>query len=222
VFPVVTRRTVRVVLADSDAALRARLAGMLADASRDEPNTAMEVVAEATSGEQAARVAIELRPDVVVMDLLAPGLDGVAAIRRIRAAGAAAGVLVMTSAENAEYVAGAIKAGAIGIASKDASAPDILHAIREIAHGRPTVDPRSEPPPHEGSPPTPRPPFDALTPREFEALRLMARGKSNRQLSAELPLGIGSVRPLVDSIVAKLGVADRREATQLAVRHGLR
>jgi DNA-binding NarL/FixJ family response regulator len=213
------RRTVRVVLGDHEPHTRQRLAATLAALTAGGPGApSLEVVGEAATGEDTARLASKLRPDVVIMDLMAPELGGIDAVRRIRAAGAVAGIVVLATPENAAYIPRAVEAGAIGVSPKDAAPRDLLDAVRSAARGRPTVDSRSQSPPVGARDPAPSP-FDTLTPTEADVLRLIANGKSNKETATALQLTVSSVRGHINQILAKLGVVDRTQALEFAASH---
>ena len=214
---------VRVLICDDQEIVRAGLDMLLAG----EPGIA--VVGEATDGVEAVRLAAELEPDVVLMDVRMPGLDGIEATRRIRAAAGADAprVVILTTFDLDEYVFGAFRAGASGFLLKDAPRQQILHAVREAADGQALVAPSVtrrliE---HFVSPVAPagvRPKeLDDLTPRESEVLKLIGQGYSNAELADHLVLSEKTVKTHVGRILAKLGLRDRVQAVILAYEAGI-
>jgi len=186
----------------------------------EEPD--VEVVGEAANGAEAVTLASRLHPDVVLMDLLMPEMDGIEATRRCRAASPSSQVLVLTSFSEDHKVREAIQAGAIGYLLKDVLKTELLQAIRSAAQGLPTLHPEAQRQlmrqvvaPQEPSP------FEALTERERDVLRCIAQGNSNKEIAALLRLTEGTVKGYVSSILLKLDVADRTQAALYAVKHGL-
>lgn len=207
---------VRVLIADDHPVVREGLRLMLGDARER-----IEVVGEASSGDEAVRLADVLQPDVVLMDLMMPAGDGVQATKRLADRGASCRVLVLTSYGNDEQVRDAIRAGAIGVLLKDARREAVLEAIVAAAAGVPTLHPQVQQQLMRelASPPDPSP-FDMLAPRERDVLRLIAAGSANKEIAAELNLSVGTVKGYVSAVLEKLGVADRTQAALLAVKHG--
>jgi DNA-binding NarL/FixJ family response regulator len=217
-------RKLRVVLVDDQALVRTGFQ-MILDETDD-----IEVVGQAGDGARAIEVVRSAHPDVVLMDIRMPGMDGVEATRRIRAqagGGAQARVLILTTFDLDEYVYAGLEAGASGFLLKDALAADLVAAIRVVASGEavtaPTVTRRliSH---FVGSAPVRRRRADilgALTARECEVLTLIARGLSNGQISALLCLSEGTVKTHVNRIFSKLGLRDRVQAVILAYQAGL-
>ena len=207
---------IRVLVADDHPVVRQGLRAFLGS----RPGVA--VVGEAATGEEAVAEAARLRPDVVLMDLVMPGLGGVEAIRRIRAADPAARVLVLTSFSSDDQVLPAVQAGAAGYLLKDVDPPALEAAVRAVHRGggplSPSVGARVLA--EVAAAPAPRA-LDALTARELEVLRLLARGRSNRELAAELYVSEKTVKTHVSAILAKLRLADRTQAALVAVREGL-
>lgn len=207
---------IRLLIADDHPVVRAGLAGLLSD----EPG--LEVVAEASDGEQAVRMAAATHPDVILMDLRMPGVDGVAATARI--AGGEAGspaprVLILTTYESDDQILAAIEAGAQGYLLKAAPQAEIVAGIRSVAAGQSALSPqvavrlvqrmrRPEP-------------STLLTARETEVLRLVASGRSNKQIAAALGIGESTVKTHLLKTFEKLGVADRTRAVTLAMERGL-
>jgi NarL family two-component system response regulator LiaR len=195
------------------------------------------VVGEAASGDEAVRLVAECRPDVLLTDLVMPGVDGVEAIRRIRAAGQDVGIIVLTSFSGADQVIPAIQAGADGYLLKDAGPATLGDAIRAVHRGEPMLAPEAaaavmakvadgpgSPSPAVGaveSPPPSNPDLDRLTAREREVLAALGRGLSNRQLADELFISEKTVKTHVSSVLSKLHLTDRTQAALYAVRVGL-
>jgi len=211
------RGVVRVLIADDHQVVREGLRMILS-----EERETIEVVGEAADGHEAVREAERLKPDVVLMDLLMPGLDGVAATERLRAGGGGPRILIFTTYADDERVRDAIRAGATGYLLKDVLRAQLVQAIHAAALGVPTLDPRAQQ--HlmrqVASPPTPSP-FAGLTPRELDVLRLVARGVGNKQIAAELHRSGGTVKGYVSAILPKINAGDRTQAALFAVKHGL-
>ncbi len=212
---------IRVVIADDQALVRDGF-GMILDAQPD-----IEVVAEAADGREAIETAREVRPDVVLMDIRMPGVNGIEATRRLIADGEGAPrVLMLTTFDENEYVYEAMKAGASGFLLKDVRREELVNAVRVVAAGdallAPTLTRRliedfvRRPPP--GS--APAGPIAELTDREREVLRLMARGLSNAEIAAELVVSDATVKTHVARILSKLGLRDRIQAVVLAYESG--
>ena len=180
----------------------------------------LEVVGEASDGAEAVELAGQLLPEVVLMDLVMPELDGVQATRAIRAASPATKVIVLTSFDDDEKVFPAIKAGAAGYLLKDVHPTELAEAVRKASRGEallaPSVAARLM---QEVS--GERPPAAGLTERELEVLRLIARGMSNKLIARELVVSEKTVKTHVSNILAKLHLADRTQAALYAVREGL-
>ena len=212
---------IRIVIADDHELIRGGLAGMLG--AQDD----LEVVGEAGDGAAAVDLVLRERPDVVVMDIRMPGMDGIAATRRLAEHGLAAGVLVLTTFDLDEYVYEALRAGAGGFLLKDASPARLADAVRTVAAGdalfAPSVTRRlveryvSRAPAGEGPPAA----FADLTAREAEVARLVARGRSNAEIASELFLSEATVKTHVGRVMAKLGVRDRVGVVVLAYESGL-
>jgi DNA-binding NarL/FixJ family response regulator len=186
----------------------------------------IEVVGEAANGREAIELAARLRPDVVLMDVRMPELDGIAATRRIREAGATPHVLVLTTFDLDEHVYDALRAGASGFLLKDVRAAQLVEAVHTVAAGdaliAPSVTKRlvAE---FAARPTAPEPPpeVEELTPRELEVLELIARGLSNGEIAAKLVVGDATVKTHVTRILTKLGLRDRVQAVVLGYESGL-
>jgi DNA-binding NarL/FixJ family response regulator len=182
----------------------------------------VEVVGQAINGLEAVALASSLKPDVILMDLVMPELDGIEATRQIRGTGMASQILVLTSFANDQHVRDAIEAGAIGYLLKDVLKADLLRAIQMAAHGKPTLHPEAQGYlMRQVSAPTPASNLPNLTERERDVLRLITRGQSNKEIAFTLHLTEGTVKGYVSAILAKLDVADRTQAALYAVKHGL-
>jgi two-component system, NarL family, response regulator LiaR len=179
----------------------------------------LEVVGEAANGEEALRMARELGPDVVLMDLLMPVMDGIEATKAIRAELPEVEVIALTSVLEDASVSGAVRAGAIGYLLKNTEADDLGRAIKAAAEGQVQLAPEAATRlmREVRAPESPEP----LTERETEVLQLVARGKANKQISHALFIGEKTVKAHVSSILAKLGVQSRTQAALHAVRTGL-
>lgn len=211
---------IRIVLADDHALIRGGLAAMLG--AEDD----IAVVGEAADGGEAVELALRERPDVVVMDIRMPVVDGIEATRRLAEHGLASSVLVLTTFDLDEYVFGALRAGASGFLLKDAPEDQLTSAIRVVAAGgslfAPSVTRRliEDFARRDAGRPAP-PALDALTAREADVLRLIARGRSNQEIAGELVLSEHTVKTHVASILRKLGLRDRTQAVIAAYEAGL-
>jgi DNA-binding NarL/FixJ family response regulator len=185
------------------------------------------VVGEAANGEQAVHSAQRLRPDVVLMDIRMPDLDGIAATRQITGApgGSAARVLIVTTFDLDEYVYDALGAGASGFLLKDSSPDQLVGAIRVVAGGEallaPSVTSRLIGQFARTREPEPPPGLDELTARELEVFKLLARGMSNAEIAASLVVSDSTIKTHVAHLLAKLGLRDRVHAVVLAYESGL-
>jgi NarL family two-component system response regulator LiaR len=204
---------IRILIADDHSVVRQGLKMFLA------LDPELEVVGEASNGEEALRRAHELEPDVVLMDLLMPVMDGTVATAAIRRELPDTEVIALTSVLDDSAIYGAMRAGAIGYLLKDTEADNLCQAIRAAAAGQVQLSPavasrlmREVPPPQDPDP---------LTERETEVLRLLARGKSNKEIAAELVIGEKTVKTHVSNILGKLNVPSRTQAALHAVRSGL-
>jgi DNA-binding NarL/FixJ family response regulator len=212
----------RVLLADDQALVRSGFRMILE--ARDD----LEVAGEAEDGAEAVALARSLQPDVILMDVRMPRLDGVEATRRIVASGSPARVLILTTYDLDEYVYAAIRAGASGFLLKDVEPAQLVNAVRVVARGdallAPTVTRRllerfADALP--GEPPAVPSELETLTRREREILELVAAGLSNAEIADRLVLGETTVKSHVSSILRKLGLRDRVQAVVLAYEAGL-
>jgi DNA-binding NarL/FixJ family response regulator len=209
---------IRVLIADDHAVVREGLRLFLTEES-----DAVEVVGEAADGAEAVALAERLRPDVILMDLIMPRHDGIAATRLLREKGVTSRVVILTSFADDKKVREAIQAGAIGYLMKDLLRRELMAAIRSAAQGVPTLHPEAQQHlmRHVANPSSDDTLLDTLTERETDVLRCIARGLSNKEIAADLHLSVGTVKGYVSAIFGKLGVADRTQAALYAARQGL-
>lgn len=205
---------IRVMIVDDHAVVRSGLAAFLL--VYDD----LELVAEAGSGAEALRLCQEKQPHVVLMDLVMPEMDGAATTKAIKALNPGIQVVALTSFREEELVQGALQAGAIGYLLKNVSADELANAIRAVHAGRPTLAPEATQALIHAAAKPPEPHFD-LTPRELEVLALVVQGLNNGEIAAELVVSQSTVKFHVSSILSKLGVSSRTEATALAVQQKL-
>lgn len=206
---------VGVLVVDDHFVVRKGVCALLADAE------GIVIVGEAGDGEQAIAEARRLRPQVILMDLRLPGLDGVAATRAILAELPETAVVVLTSADAEDLVLAAVQAGALGYLAKTSPPEDYVQAIRRVAQGDAWLPARLTRRLVTRLAPLPRPPVaKLLTGREREVLRMIARGWSNRRISQELAISETTVRTHVSHILGKLGVHNRVEAALHSLRSG--
>ena len=199
---------IRVLIADDHYIVRQGLATLLV------PRNGMQVVGEAATGAEAVDMALTLQPDVILMDMIMPELDGAAAIMRIKAQNPAARILVLTSFGEREKVAAALQAGAAGYLLKDSSPDDLFAAIRSVHRGNLVI-------PQELArdlmqPQAPAPKSSQFTARELDVLRLLVQGKSNPEIAQALYISATTVRSHVTAILTKLNVANRTQAALVA------
>jgi NarL family two-component system response regulator LiaR len=207
---------IRVLIADDHAVVRRGLRTYL------ELQDDVEVVAEAGDGEAAVREAARHEPDVVLLDLAMPQLDGVGALRRLRERVPEARVVVLTSFGEDDRLFAALRAGAAGFLLKDTEPPDIVRAIRSAHAGHSPLSPATAARVVEELTRGGRPrAADLLTPRELDVLRLIARGQSNKRIALELGVAEKTVKTHVGHVLSKLGLSDRTQAALYAVREGL-
>jgi NarL family two-component system response regulator LiaR len=184
----------------------------------------IDVVAEAESGEEAVRLAREHVPDVVLMDLVMPGMDGVEATRRVKDLSPRTQIIILTSYHQDEHIFPALQAGAISYLLKDVKAGELVEAIRRAAQGEVTLHPRiaarvlKE---FQGGAADKSSPFSILTEREMQVLKLIAKGHTNSRIAEELVITIGTDKGHVSNILGKLHLADRTQAAIYAWQQGI-
>lgn len=205
--------TVRVLIADDHGVVRQGLVMYL----KLDPE--IEVVGEAANGEEAVSLAHDLKPDVVLMDVLMPVMDGITATERIKAEVPDVEVVALTSVLDDGAVTGAVRAGAIGYLLKNTRPQELCRAIKGAAAGQVQLDPEAAAKLMREMRAPEKP--ETLTEREAEVLRLLARGKANKQVARELFVEEKTVKAHVSSILRKLGVSSRTQAALYAVRAGL-
>ncbi|MFH8902670.1 response regulator [Streptomyces coeruleorubidus] len=214
--------TVRVVLADDQPLVRSGLRVLMAD------HTDLEVVGEAATGAEAVQLVSDTSPDVVVMDIRMPGMDGIEATRLITAGPATTRVLVLTTFDEDDYVYGALRSGASGFVVKDMALDDILAAIRVVAAGDALIAPgvtrrliadfiRRPAAVSERSPRS----VEGITEREREVLTLVGRGRSNTEIAENLFITVATAKSHVSRLLAKLGARDRVQLVITAYEMGL-
>ena len=212
---------IRLALVDDQAIVRAGLARILS------PTDGFEVVAECADGLQAVEELPDVRPDVILMDIRMPRLDGIAATRQLRDTTDGSPVLVLTTFGEDEVLWGAIEAGAAGFVLKDSSAEDLIAAVRAVAGGAAWFDPAVAPRVLERYRRVVAPAardaarLELLTDREHDVLGLMARGATNAEIARALHVAEATVKTHVGSIFGKLGVRDRPSAIVFAYDHGV-
>lgn len=209
--------TIRILICDDHAVVRRGLRSLL------DIKPGLELVGEATDGVEAVEMARELKPDVIILDLIMPRKDGIAAISEIKQENPDARILVLTSFSDDDKVFPAIKAGALGYLLKESSPDELLQAIYDVCRGESSLHPAiarkliSELNRPSDLPPSEEP----LTEREVEVLRLVAQGMSNNDISEKLAIREGTVRIHVGNILGKLHLANRTQAALYALREGL-
>jgi NarL family two-component system response regulator LiaR len=209
---------IRVLIVDDHKVVRDGMQFLL------EQEPGIEVVGQCSDGREAVAAVQSLLPTVVLLDLLMPGLDGLAALRQIKAQSPATQVVVLTSHTGEEHMFDAIKAGAISYVLKTAGAREVIDAVRAAAEGESLLDPsvaarvleELRGPSHQAAPPG-----SQLTQREIEVLTLVARGRSNRAIGEQLYIGEATVKTHISNILTKLHLADRTQAAIYALRQGL-
>jgi NarL family two-component system response regulator LiaR len=205
---------IRVMIVDDHTMVRRGLAAFL------KANADLELVAEANNGDEALHVCAQAQPDVILMDLVMPKMDGPEAIRTIRQRWPQIQIIALTSFQEKELVQGALQAGAISYLLKNVSAAGLAEAIREAHGGRPTLAPEALQALIQAGRHEPTPGHD-LTPREQEVLSLMVEGLSNPDIGTRLFISRSTAKAHVSNILSKLGVSNRAEAITLALQNKL-
>jgi DNA-binding NarL/FixJ family response regulator len=210
----------RIIIADDHELARLGLRTML------EPEPDLEVIGEAATGREAVELSGRLRPDLVLMDIRMPDLDGLVATRAIKETLPNTSILIVTLSEDPDYLLEALRVGAAGFVLKDASRREVVAAVRQVLNGESPLDPKlaaqlihrlagqtrpKEQPARHG---------DSLTQREIEVLRLVAEGKTNHDIAQSLFVSVGTVKVHVERIIDKLDVSDRTQAAVRAVELG--
>ena len=207
---------IKVLIADDHTVVRKGIRALL------ETEPGITVVGEAADGEDAIHKALALKPDVILMDLVMPKLDGVQAIKELREVLPEAKVLVLTSFAEDRRIVAAIEAGALGYLLKDSSPEDLVRAIREVHRGESSLHPKvAQQLVKKLQRPAEEPEREELTARERKVLALIARGLSNREIARELSISEPTVRTHVSNILRKLGLKSRTQAALYALRQGL-
>jgi NarL family two-component system response regulator LiaR len=210
------KKAIRVLIADDHHIVRKGLKVLLGT-EKD-----MQVVGEAENGAEAVSKAAALKPDVILMDIVMPEMDGIEATRRITAENPGARILVLTSFAADDKVFPAVKAGALGYLLKDSTPEQLIEAIRQVHRGEPSLEPSiARKVLQELSGGAGKQATDPLTEREMEVLRLIAQGLSNKEIAAKLFVAEWTVRSHVSNILGKLHLASRTQAALYALRSGL-
>jgi two-component system nitrate/nitrite response regulator NarL len=212
--------SLKIILIDDHTLFRVGLQGLL-------EHRGIEVVAAVGSGEEGLALAEDLRPDVILLDMRMPGLDGLGVLRQLRQSGLEMPIAMLTTSSNEHDLVDALRSGAQGYLIKDMEPDDLVVALRDIVVGKTVVAPDLAPVlarivQGENIPAQETSPFSELTPRESEILSLLAEGQSNKAIARNLGISDGTVKLHVKAILRKLGVHSRVEAAVIAVEHGLR
>lgn len=207
---------IKVLIVDDHAIVRKGIIALL------ETEKDIQVVGEASDGSQAITMADQLKPDMIIMDLVMPGVNGIDAIRQITTQDQTAKILVLTSFATDDKVFPALKAGALGYLLKDSNPQELLDAIRQVSKGESWLHPSVAKKvlkelTHTSAPSN----LEELTERETEVLKLVAQGMSNREIADQLVISEATVRTHVSSLLAKLHLASRTQAALFALREGL-
>ena len=207
-----TSQVIQVMLVDDHNVVRSGLATFLG--AYDD----LELVGEAKNGLDALNLCRKKKPDVILMDLMMPEMDGIAATRAILADYPDIKIIAMTSFEEEELVQGVLSAGAMGYLLKNVTADDLAKAIRDAVSGRSTLSPEAATALIHATRPTQQPSFD-LTEREREVLNLVVQGYSNQQIADAMVISVATVKAHISSILSKLQVSSRAEASAYAIKH---
>jgi two-component system, NarL family, response regulator DegU len=225
--PEEVRGPTRLAIVDDHELARESLQNMLSD------EIDIEIVGEAANGRQALLLCSRSRPDLILMDVRMPEMDGLTATKEVKQRYPEISVMMLTMHENPDYLLEALKAGAAGYVLKDAPQDDIIEAVRRVRNGESPLDPElaarllrrlaSEGEMRRGTrgPHGPDDAVEPLTPRELEVLGLMKLGRTNRQIAADLVISLGTAKNHVEHIITKLGVSDRTQAVVKALELGI-
>ena len=217
----------RIILTDDHDLVRAGLKAMLSNVE------GIQIVGEASNGREAVEICGNLQPDLMLMDVRMPEMDGLAATREIKKRWPRVGVLILTVHENQDYLLEALKAGAAGYVLKDAPRTQLVASVRSVLNGESALDQKlatqllqrlaSDLPASAKSSARPKPSdsSETLTPRETEVLQLLAHGLSNQEVSRELVVSVGTAKNHVQHIISKLGVSDRTQAVVRGLELGI-
>ena len=206
--------TIKILIVDDHAVVRSGLSKFL------KVNKDLQLVGEASDGEEAIQLASLHLPDVILMDLMMPGIDGVAATREIHKKHPTIKIIALTSFSDSNMVQGALQAGAIGYLQKNVTAAELANAIRSAHVGRMTLSPEAAQALAESAA-QPQIAGNQLTERERDVLKCMANGRNNQEIADELVISLGTVKFHVSNIFQKLGVDSRVEAVKLAIEQKL-
>ncbi len=209
-----TFQTIRVMLVDDHNVVRSGLATFLK--AYDD----LELVGEARNGLEAVNLCRQKKPDVILMDLMMPEMDGISATRAIMADCPEMKIIAMTSFEDQQLVQGVLAAGAISYLLKNVTSDELARAIRDAVSGRSTLSPEAASALVHATRPTKQPSYD-LTEREMDVLNLVVQGNSNQQIAEALVISVATVKAHISNILSKLGVASRSEASAYAIKHKL-
>jgi DNA-binding NarL/FixJ family response regulator len=211
----------RLIIADDHELSRAGLRTMLMG------QRGLELVGEASNGQEALELCRRLRPDLALLDVRMPQLDGLATCRAIKRGSPGTSIILITMHENPEYLLEALKAGAAGYILKDITQRELLHAVRRVLQGDSILDSETvmrvldRLTANANLPPAQAPSQVGLTPREIEVLQLLAQGQTNRAIAGKLTLSVSTVKIHVEHILEKLSVSDRTQAAVRAIQLGL-
>ena len=226
-YPRGASRPMRLAIVDDHELTRESLQNMLSD--EDD----IEIVGEAANGREALLLCARLRPDLILMDVRMPEMDGLAATKEVKQRYPETSVMMLTMHENPDYLFEALKAGAAGYVLKDAHQEEIIEAVRQVRNGESPMDPElaarllrrlaseGEMRKAARTPHTVAYAVESLTPRELEVLGLMKLGRTNREIAADLVISLGTAKNHVEHIISKLGVSDRTQAVVRALELGI-
>lgn len=206
---------VRILLIEDQTLMRQGLRTLL------ELEPGMQVIGEAADGQSGVRLALEMRPDVILMDVQMPGMNGVEATAALCAAWPAARVIILTTFDRDDYVFQAIRAGALGYLLKDAPADELMRTIRRVHAGEAFIQPEIASRTLRELLRPQQAPLEPLSEREHQVLILLAQGSSNKDIASRLVISEGTVKNHVSNILGKLQAENRTQAVEIARRHGL-